>query len=80
MKDLERCFEQEEIVNRESLRLKGLISGRKNILIKILSNGTLSKKLTISAHAWSKTAQDAIQNVGGEIKQIEESCSGSIAA
>ena len=80
LKDLERCFKSEEIVDKESLREKGLISGRKKILIKILSNGTLSKKLTINAHAWSKTAQDAIQKVGGEIKQIEEFSSGSVAA
>jgi large subunit ribosomal protein L15 len=37
----------------------------KNKLVKILGNGTLTKKLEIKAHAFSKTAQEAIEALQG---------------
>ena len=38
---------------------------RKNQLVKILGNGTLSKKVDVEANAFSKTAEEAIKAVGG---------------
>ena len=40
--------------------------------IKILSNGEIKKKITISAHRFSKTAENAIKKVGGSIILIEK--------
>jgi large subunit ribosomal protein L15 len=41
----------------------GLVS--KNDLVKVLGNGTLTTKLDVKAHAFSKTAQAAIEAVSG---------------
>jgi len=46
---------------------KGLVSGKKGVSIKILGNGTLSKKLIVHADACSKTALEAIRKLGGEV-------------
>jgi large subunit ribosomal protein L15 len=43
---------------------------RKNSLVKILGNGTLSKKLEVKAHAFSKSAIAAIESVEGTIVKI----------
>lgn len=39
-------------------------------LIKILGNGDLKAKITISAHAWSKSAEEKIAAQGGSIQKI----------
>lgn len=39
--------------------------------IKVLSNGTIKKKITISAHRFSKSAEDAIKKAGGSVIIIE---------
>ena len=50
-------------ISPEVLMEAGLIS-RKH-LVKILGKGTLSAKLEVSAHAFSKTAEEAITTAGG---------------
>lgn len=40
-------------------------------LVKILGNGTLSTKLDVVAHAFSKSAEAAIQAVGGSVAKIK---------
>jgi large subunit ribosomal protein L15 len=42
----------------------------RNDLIKILGNGTLEAKLEVSAHAFSKTAQEAIEKSGGTAVKV----------
>ena len=39
---------------------------RKNGLIKVLNNGELTTAVTIHAHKFSKTAQEAIEKAGGK--------------
>lgn len=46
----------------------GLVS--KNDLVKILGKGEVSNKLSVSAHAFSKTAKDAIEQKGGVVTQL----------
>lgn len=46
------------------------ITGKKD-LIKILGRGELSAKLTVSAHAFSKSAKEAIEAKGGSATIIE---------
>ena len=43
---------------------------RKNSLVKILGNGELKSKLTVKAHAFSKSAIAAIEAAGGSVEQI----------
>lgn len=46
----------------------GLI--KKNSLVKILGNGTLTKKLEVKAHAFSKSAIKAIESVEGTVVKL----------
>jgi len=43
---------------------------RKTQLVKILGNGELTKKLEVSAHAFSKSAEAAITAVGGSVIKL----------
>jgi len=49
----------------EELHEAGFIG--KAALVKILGNGTLTAKLTVEAHAFSKSAEAAITAAGGEV-------------
>lgn len=69
LKELERCFDEGATVDKKSLRAKGLINGKNDPLVKILANGELTKKLTVQADAYSKTAKELIEKVGGVAQQ-----------
>ena len=43
----------------------------KNKPVKILGTGELTAKVEVKAHAFSKTAQEAIEKAGGSIEIIE---------
>ena len=45
---------------------------RRGIPVKILGEGELTKKLTVSAHGFSKSARERIESAGGTC-QIHES-------
>ena len=47
----------------------GFISS--NQLVKVLGNGTLTTKLDVQAHAFSKTAVAAIEAAGGSVVKLE---------
>ncbi len=53
----------------EVLREHSLVG--KNDKVKILGNGELTKKVTVYAHAFSKTAKEAIEKLGAEAKLIQ---------
>lgn len=53
-------------ISPETLRTKGLVG--KNSLIKILGRGDVPKGLTVKAHAFSKSAEEAITGAGGTIE------------
>ena len=55
-------------ISVDTLGENGLVS--KKDLIKILGNGELSVKLTVKAHAFSKTAIEKIEALGGNIEKI----------
>ncbi len=40
-------------------------------LLKILGNGSLTTKLEVKAHAFSKSAEEAITNAGGTTVKIQ---------
>ena len=50
------------------LKAAGLTNGKE--LVKILGNGELKTKLEVEAHAFSKTAKEAIEALGGTKTQI----------
>lgn len=55
-------------INIDTLIAAGFVSG--NDKVKILGNGTLSKALTVTAHAFSKSAEAAIAAVGGSVVKL----------
>ena len=63
--DLERLFESGEEVNPQTLKAKNLAKGRYDLL-KVLGDGTLTKSLKVSAHRFSRSAREKIQQAGGE--------------
>lgn len=52
-------------VDEKALRDRGIIKGKFD-RIKVLGSGELTKKVTVTAHAFSKTAQEKIQKAGGK--------------
>lgn len=54
-----------EKIGVAELRAAGITSGKE--LVKILGNGELKAKLIVEANAFSKTAEEAIKAVGGEV-------------
>lgn len=64
--DLQRVFSTGDDVNPETLRKHSLAKKRYDVL-KILGNGELSKKLNVSAHRFSKSAQEKIEQAGGTV-------------
>lgn len=54
-----------EKIDPEALIMAGLVS--KNALVKILGKGTLEKKLDVHAHAFSKSAVEAIEAKKGTV-------------
>ena len=43
---------------------------KKGQLVKVLGGGTLTRKLTVSAHAFSKSAAEAINSTGGTVTVV----------
>lgn len=68
VRDLNR-FQDETTVTPELLKDVGMVkrSGRP---IKILGDGELERKLTVQAHAFSKSALQKIQTAGGKAEVI----------
>ena len=67
--DIERVFNDGDSVCPNCLKEAGLV--RKELDgVKVLANGTLTKKLTISAHKFSKAAVEAIEAAGGKAEVL----------
>jgi len=64
LSDLEQ-FENGTTVNAELLLSEGIIKKELDG-VKVLGNGTLTKKLTVVATKFSKTAEEKIQAAGGK--------------
>jgi large subunit ribosomal protein L15 len=70
LEDLEARFDDGASVDVDALRAAGL-GTRKNVPVKILARGELTKKLTVHAHAFSKTARERIEAAGGTCQVID---------
>ncbi len=55
-------------IDKQVLFEAGLI--QKNMLVKILGNGTLTTKLEVTADAFSKSAQQAIESLQGTVVKL----------
>jgi large subunit ribosomal protein L15 len=64
LRDLEERFDEGSEVTPESLRRAGLAT-RRDVPVKVLGEGELSKKLTVRAHAFSRSARERIEAAGG---------------
>jgi len=73
--DLEKRFESGAEVTPETLAAVGLAT-RKNIDVKLLGRGELTKKLTIRVHGVSASARTAVDAAGGAVELIGAAASG----
>ena len=55
-------------VSPETLHGKGLVS--KASLVKVLGRGSVTRAITVKAHAFSKSAEDAITAAGGTVERL----------
>ncbi|RMF58987.1 MAG: 50S ribosomal protein L15 [Calditrichaeota bacterium] len=68
LKQLERIKKATEI-NPDVLFEAGLIDKR-DAAVKILGDGDVGKALTVSAHAFSASAQEKIEKAGGKVNKL----------
>jgi len=62
---LEEHFASGDEVSPQAISAKNLTTGRYDEL-KLLGDGTLTKKLKVSAHRFSESAKEKIEQAGGE--------------
>ena len=68
--DLEDRFEAGAEVTLDALKDKGL-GTRKNVNVKVLAKGEITKALTVHAHAFSASAREKIEAAGGTAVVVE---------
>jgi large subunit ribosomal protein L15 len=71
VRDLERVFDDGAKVGIEELLEKGLIKNTR-FDVKVLANGELTKKLNVTAHAFSAAAREKITGAGGSATALRE--------
>jgi large subunit ribosomal protein L15 len=70
---LNDLFESDDVVSKEMLIAKKLIKppkGKGAFLLKILGRGDLVKKISVEADLFSKSAREAIEKAGGEVRLL----------
>src|SRR3954463_10451609 len=71
LRDLDARFDAGAEVTPDALRTAGLAT-RKGIPVKVLGQGELSKKLTVHAHGFSKSAREKIEGAGGACQVLDD--------
>ena len=69
---LDAKFNDGETVDNASLAAKGFITAKANVLVKILGNGEITKKLTVNVAKVSESAKAKIEKAGGAVKAEEK--------
>jgi large subunit ribosomal protein L15 len=69
LESLERVFKNKNEIGIEDLRIHGLVKGRR--LVKILGDGDLKRKLSVSAHAFSASAKAKLEKAGGKAEVVK---------
>ena len=67
---LSEAFEDGDTVTLEALSAKNLAKGTFDE-VKILGDGEITKKLTVQAHRFSKSAEEKITAAGGSIEKVQ---------
>ena len=70
LSEIEKRYNDGETVDNASLYIKRLIKGP--VPVKILGNGSLSKKLTVKVPAISASAKEKIEKAGGTVESAAE--------
>jgi large subunit ribosomal protein L15 len=70
LRDLEQRFDDGAEVTPEALVGRGLAT-RKGVPVKILGQGDITKKLTVHAHGFSKSAREKIEGAGGTCQVLD---------
>jgi len=68
LRDLETVFDGSTPVDPAKLVEKGLV--RRGLPVKVLGDGSLTRALQVSAHAFSKKARELIEKAGGKAEVI----------
>ena len=71
-------FEKGSKVDEKALRERGLIKGQID-RIKILGKGDLTKSVTVTAHSFSKSAQEKISKAGGKMVLVAAAAAAAVA-
>jgi large subunit ribosomal protein L15 len=67
--DLENRFEAKASVTPQALKEQGVLKGCDRV--KVLGDGQITKALTVQAHAFSESAKQKIEKVGGRIEVLK---------
>ena len=70
LRDLEQRFDDGAEVTPQTLVGAGLAT-RKGVPVKILGQGEITKKLTVHAHGFSKSAREKIEGAGGTCQVLD---------
>ena len=63
-------FEEDTVVTAELLKEKGVISKIEKDGVKVLGNGELTQRLTVQVAAFTRTAQQKIEALGGKAEVV----------
>jgi large subunit ribosomal protein L15 len=69
--DLEARFDAGADVTPEALKASGLIR-KLSVDVKVLGNGELTKRLSVTAHSFSRSAVEKIEAAGGNVTRLRE--------
>ena len=69
LSDLDKFFKDGDVVTPEVLKERGIIKKQLSG-VKVLANGTLTKKLTVKANRFSSVAVTKIEGAGGNTEVI----------
>jgi len=69
--DLEQRFEAGADVTLEALKAAGLVR-KLSVDVKVLGEGELTKKLSVTAHTFSRSAVEKIEAAGGTVVRLRE--------
>jgi large subunit ribosomal protein L15 len=70
VEELEARFDADASVDLAALQAKGLAT-RKDVPVKILARGEITKSLTVHAHGFSAAAREKIEAAGGTCQLVE---------
>lgn len=76
--DLTRVFGNGDVVTPETMKAKNLIK-KVDAPVVIMGRGELGIKLTVSAHRFTKSAQEKIEQAGGSVSRLELLVTGPLA-